>query len=182
MRLSFHVYPLWWLMREAGWTAHYFLLHITKEAAPIYDPKQRFTLIRNTFRFKKLTRVQIEAGLRIIAALDALVAADFTARVRTRYFWGLRTSVLAAAAEMRRPCFSGAALEAFIDVAGMANHIRNRKLESFEACKLFGALVTVKVVKMLGPFEIGANKRTILECLRWEEFPLQLRGEIIYGE
>ena len=142
--VSFHVYPEEWLVKEAR-SGAIFLLHIITEAIPIFDPYGKLSKLKKEFNYKDTYRKDGEIGCRIVAATLDLTEREFTPAMRRRYFWGLRTALMADAAERRSPTFSAKSLENSLDLAGLALHIQTRADASLAECQRFGRLVNERL-------------------------------------
>lgn len=148
--ISFHLYPYAWLEKEAA-IGSLFLLHLVNEALPIFDPGKTLENLRSKFSYKETYVPEIETGSRVVLAVLGLNEEQFTPQVRKRYFWGIRTALIARAAEMRMPTFSAKSLEASSGIEGIALHIQTRWDASLSECKRFGT----RVVDQLGMSEIS---------------------------
>lgn len=151
--VSFHVYPQDWLNVQAQ-SGSLFLLHITTEAAAMFDPHDVLTDLRSRFVFRESYRNDGEIGSRVLSAVIDLEEAEFTPLMRKRYFWGLRTALMADAADKRLPAFSAKALEHASGIAGLALHIQTRADATLTECQRFGSQVTDR----LGMFAAATEK------------------------
>lgn len=150
--ISFHVYPEEWLTNEAQ-GGSIFLLHIVSEAIAIFDPFDKLSKLRSEFRYRDSYRDEGEIGSRVVSAVLDLDDAEFTSVMRKRYFWGLRTALMADAAERRLPTFSAKSLENASGISGLALHIQTRADASLAECRRFGS----QVVERLGMFSIPSS-------------------------
>ena len=87
-----------------------FLFHITTEAVPIFDPNGQLDQIKNNFAFKESYNNEVEIAVRIMAAVESLNEDEFSDKIQTRYFWRLRTAIMAAAAPTARDIAPGQSL------------------------------------------------------------------------
>lgn len=138
--VSLHLYPFEWMVNEAR-AGSLFMLHIAYEAVPIFDPLGYLDEIREAFVFKASYRADVELGCRIVAAVVALKKGNHTRRMMRRYFWGVRTALMAAAAEERSPLFSATSLEERFTIPGLASHIRDRANATPEDSERYGSAV-----------------------------------------
>lgn len=143
--VSLHVYPLDWLRDQAA-DGSLFLLHLVTEARPLFDPRLILEEIRSSFLFKKSYFKEVEIGCRIVASSLAVMPLDFTEQLRKRYFWGLRTALMALSAEEREPKFSSRLLEDRFSIAGLMLHIQSRNDATVSECQRFGR----KVIELMG--------------------------------
>jgi hypothetical protein len=145
--VSFHVYPLSWLLESAE-NGNLFLLHIATEAVVLFDPKSLLSSIRERFLFKESYEEEIEMGMRIVSAILHNGPNNFSEIRRRRYYWGLRTTLMAMAAQERISAFSSLALERFSEVPGIAEHIQRRTEVTFDECEKMGLRLIHRVGKV----------------------------------
>lgn len=143
--VSLHVYPLDWLREQAA-NGSLFLLHLATEARPLFDPKRMLDEVRSSFSFKQSYSKEIEIGCRVVASSLAIAPLAFSERLRKRYFWGLRTALMASSAEDREPKFSSMSLEEKFSIAGLMLHIQSRNDATLSECQRFGR----KVIELMG--------------------------------
>ncbi len=178
--LSFHVYPLAWMIQQSN-DGSLFLLHIVSEGLPLFDPAGLLDDIKRAFSFKASYRGDIETGIRVVAAVLNIDEADFSDKMRSRYFWGLRTSVMAAAAHQGRPAFASNDLEEFSSVDGLAFHIKSRRTATFSQCREFG-LATALALGLDIQSMLREGKRDNLEKLfEIGGVATATAGAIVYG-
>lgn len=135
--VSFHVYPRPWLEEQAR-KGSLFLLHLVSEAKVVFDPSDVFGEVKSTFRYKASYQEDIETGCAVVGAVLASDSSLFSDRLRRRYFWGLRTALMADAADHRQPRFSAVALEKSSGMQGLSLHIQTRGDASLSECRRFG--------------------------------------------
>lgn len=178
--VSFHVYPLPWLLDEAA-AGSLFLLHISCEAVAAFDPTGMLQQIKEAFRLKQSYLREIDIGARVAAAVMNLRPAEFTSKMRQRYFWGLRTTVMAAAANQGQPLFASRALERFCGVEGFAAHIQSRQNATLFECQEMGR----RVISSIEGTPVGilhANSKSDLRILlNLGGVGTATAGAIIYG-
>uniref|UniRef100_UPI0025CC24ED hypothetical protein n=1 Tax=Novosphingobium sp. TaxID=1874826 RepID=UPI0025CC24ED len=178
--VSFHVYPKKWLVDEAK-IGSLFLLHLVNEAIPVFDPNDVLTMLRETFVYKKSYREIYEIGARVVAAAISVNEIDFSPILRRRYFWGLRTALMAEAAERRCPTFSAKALETSSSIPGLALHIQTRGNASISECQRFG----LQLIEMAGLSEVITNVNRKNENLQFlfemGGVGTAIAGEVMYG-
>ena len=177
--LSFHVYPKIWMMQEAQ-NGSLFLLHIVKEAKAIYDPQNILLDLRGEFRFKDSYLSDIELGCRVVSAALGVAEAEFTSRIRRRYFWGLRTALMAEAAQKRSPRFSAGSLEKSSGIEGLASHIQGRSDASFSECREMGERMLKHSSQYVGHFS-PADRENLEVLLGRRGVGSVAAGEILYG-
>jgi hypothetical protein len=178
--LSFHVYPLPWMLTQAA-MGSLFLLHINLEASAVFDPRGHLENIRKTFQYKDSYLEDLEIGARVVMAMARLDGREFTVTRRTRYFWGLRTVVMAAAAEEGSPVFSGKALEDFSRVEGLADHIHARGRASLSECQDFGRRVIESLPGVPRGILTQDPSENLRALLRFGGIASVTAGSIVYG-
>jgi hypothetical protein len=178
--VSFHVYPLAWMLTQAA-KGSLFLLHINLEASAVFDPRSLLENIRKAFQYKESYLEDLEIGARVVMAMTRQAGKEFTPVQRTRYFWGLRTAIMAAAANEGTPVFSGRALEEFAKVDGLADHIHARGSASFGECRDFGRRVVENLTG--APPHILAQEpaENLRALLRFGGIAAVTAGSIVYG-
>lgn len=179
--LSFHVYPHPWLQAQAA-GGSLFLLHIVTEAKVVFDPSSVLDELQTLFKYKDTYQDDVEVGSRVIAALKDVNNEIFTNKLRRRYFWGLRTALMAAGAQQRAPSFSGEALERLSNIAGLEAHIKSRDSATMSECKIFAD----KALSYLGftsRFSNEEDRKENLRALLAKPGMASLVGaEILYGD
>jgi len=179
--VSFHIYPEVWLRSSAA-GGSIFLLHLVSEAKVIFDPNFVFSEIRSAFKYKESYVEEIEVGCRVISALRYIKGIEFTNRLRRRYFWGLRTALMAAGAQKRTPCFSGSSLEKMSEILGLEEHIKAREIASFVECKEFAEKV-LEYCRAEANFSDFEDREENLRALLAKSGMASLVGaEILYGD
>lgn len=178
--VSLHLYPHSWLQVEAK-SGSLFLLHIATEAVPMFDPSNVLDGLRSDFQYRPNYIAEREMGSRVISAAINLEEEAFTSVMRRRYFWGLRTALMADLAEKRTPKFSAQALEKYSGLLGLALHIQTRSDASLPECQRFGSAV----LKHLGTFEMFASDEDKKNNVRYlfgvGGVGTATAAEIIYG-
>jgi hypothetical protein len=141
--ISLYLYSWSYLKRRAS-AGDLFVGHIAKESRALYDPKNYFKALDETFRFKtsylKEIRQASELGWYI---------ADYHSTVRPsvatkRIAWCVRTILIARAAEKQRPIFAASELAAFSgspEVAGLISQKRD-DVPSARTIKYFRKFLT----------------------------------------
>ncbi|KXU30238.1 hypothetical protein A0J57_21085 [Sphingobium sp. 22B] len=160
--VSLHLYPHEWLTREAK-GGSLFLLHIVTEAVAMFDPFDVLSGLRSDFQYRDSYHADAEIGSRIVSAVMELEDREFTPIMRKRYFWGLRTALMADAAEKRLPKFSAKALESASKISGLSLHIQTRTDATLAECRRFGA----QVLERLGVFQAPVDNEAREENLRF---------------
>ena len=178
--LSFHVYPLQWML-ENSVQGSLFLLHVASEAKAVFDPENTLELIRKSFEYKATYNTDIETGARIVFAVTSLDESQFSDKMRARYFWGLRTAIMASAADQRQPRFASKLLEQFCGVDGLAAHIQGRRTATLSECRGFGERVIRSLGHSFGDVfgsDTDKNLRMLLEA---GGVATATAGAIVYG-
>jgi len=178
--LSFHSYPLQWLIDEAA-QGQLFLLHIAIEAVAIFDPMGHLDTVRQSFVYKESYANDVELGLRILYAVAELDESAFHDRIRSRYFWGLRTSLMAWAADERHPAFASESLERLSKIEGLASHIRHRRVASLNECKMFCRKVIEGLALRGAKIAQESNEENIHQLLESGGLPGRAGAEFLYG-
>jgi predicted nucleotidyltransferase len=158
--ISLHLYPLEWLKNQAA-DGSLFLSHIVHEAVPINDPLDVLGDLRQIFRFRQNYDTDIAIGCKIMLALIGLKSENVTKGIIRRYYWGLRTALMGAAANGGSPIFSASDLEKRFSIPGLANHINARNQANVEDCKHIGTKVYERLIGSSPPLD----ERSVLENL-----------------
>ena len=150
--VSFHIYPRGWLVEQARMGA-LFLFHLVQEAKIIYDPLNIFDEIKSEFRLRESYADQILTGSQVVLSIMSINEIKFNNDIRRRYFWGIRTALMAKGAQLGIPSFSASALERVSKIDGLALHIQTRETASFAECKRLGRMVIECVQSDVGRIE-----------------------------
>lgn len=179
--VSFHTYPLPWMVTNAE-QGSLFLLHVVTEAISLFDPQHILIRLSEQFRYKSSYSSEIEIGSRVAAASLTIDEANFNESSRNRYFWGIRTAIMALAANQKRPVFSSKALEEFSGIEGVEEHINTRITASFDECLTMGS----KIISRLDVISLESIKADPLQNLRilvdFGGVAAATAGSIMYGE
>lgn len=178
--VSFHVYPLQWLLAQSEGGA-LFLLHLTTEATAIFDPDNLLRQIKDRFRFKDSYQTEMEIGARVAIATTNGNSREFRPASRIRYFWGVRTALMAAAADRGVPAFSAKALQDFCQIEGLANHIHTRRTASFQECREIGRRVFTKLEGLPADLLSQDASENLRALLRFGGLGAVTAGSLIYG-
>lgn len=127
--LSLSLYPMDKLLSRAA-DGDLFLLHLTSEAKPIYDPAGDFARLRETFRF----RASYDRDVQQASDLGWLLGRfggelPNDKLVNKRIAWCVRSILIARAAELRCPVFSPKALSAFSEDSTVDGLIRQKSAD-----------------------------------------------------
>ena len=137
--VSMHQYPQKWLLNEAE-SGNLFVYHVGFEGVPLFDPDKFIDVLKSAFQFKDsyVDDVHLANGI-----MDFVLFKPWGSRdcLRRRYFWSIRTIIIASMAEARSPSFSAHELEAFSGVPGLESHIQHRHSATYEDCRRFGSMV-----------------------------------------
>lgn len=177
--VSFHLYPQDWLEREAL-EGSLFLLHLVSEAKVVFDPSLVFDRISSAFSYKPSYLGEIMTGCRVISAILALNEAEFSGRLRRRYFWGLRTALMAEAADQKTPHFSASALEKFSGIQNLSLHIQTRDDASFAECRRFGERVLDRMSQYVGSYSLVDRRQNLQELLASGGVGSAFGAELLY--
>ncbi len=159
---SLHIYPRQWLENQSK-DGSLFLLHIVTEAVPMFDPNEILKNIQSVFKYKSNYNTDWEIGLRVVAAILALNEDEFSPIMCKRYFWGLRTALMAYAANLQSPTFSARVLERTCGIAGVGLHIQTRADATPAECQRFGR----QVIEKMGFARLVADETEKSENLRY---------------
>ena len=140
--VSVHRYPKGWL-EDSARAGTLFAYHVAFEGVPLEDPEHFIDRLRKMFRAKASYEDEIKIGALVMKLLlEADWGTNFEAR--RRFFWALRTVLIALSASKGRPVFATTILEALSGVTGVAALIDNREHATFGACHAVGAMVLAK--------------------------------------
>lgn len=140
--VSVHRYPKGWLEARARAGA-LFAWHIVFEGVALEDPDGFLPRLREIFQSKSSYQDELDLGALVLKLLlEKDWGANFEAR--RRFFWALRTVLIAAAANAGAPVFSSASLEASSGVPGTAALINRRDDADFAACRTVGLAILHK--------------------------------------
>lgn len=137
--VSLHRYPRGWLEKSArGGTL--FSYHVAFEGIPLEDRGDFIGRLRNLFALKVSYQDELVLGASVMKLLlEKDWEANFAAR--QRFFWALRTVLIAASTRAGPPKFAADALERLSGVIGVADLIDARDAAPFEACQRIGLQV-----------------------------------------
>jgi hypothetical protein len=177
--MSFHIYPKAWLTEQAE-AGSLFLLHLVNEAKVVHDPSNSFQRVTSHFSYKDSYSEQILLGNQVVAAILSLPESRFTDKLRRRYFWGLRTALMAESAHLRSPAFSACALESLSKIDGLALHIQTRSDASFAECRRMGRMVLEHTSQYIEGFEIGNHSEVLDRLVSSGGIGAVVAGELDY--
>ena len=140
--VSVHRYPKGWLEARARAGA-LFAWHVVAEGIALEDPDGFLPQLRKIFQPKTSYQDELELGALVLKMLlEKDWGANFEAR--RRFFWALRTVLIAAAANAGTPIFSSVPLEANSEIPGAAALIDRRDDADFAACRTIGLAILEK--------------------------------------
>ncbi|CAN5746661.1 hypothetical protein BH11PSE6_BH11PSE6_04820 [soil metagenome] len=137
MGVSLHRYPRDWLLDQASY-GDLFAYHIGHEGVPLQDGDGFLLNLRVAFRRRVSYALDARNGL-LVARLLTEIDWGTDARLKRRFFWGVRTCLIASTAENGSPVFSAELLEASSSLDGLADLLRRRATASFEECRALAA-------------------------------------------
>jgi predicted nucleotidyltransferase len=143
--VSIHRYPKLWLEKQAQRGA-LFAYHVAFEGVALEDPSGFLDRMRRAYKRKASYEEEIVVGTLV---MKLLLAADWEANfeARRRFFWALRTVLIAAAADDGGPIFSPILLEARSRVRGVADLIDQREEADFATCRVIGEEVLARYLR-----------------------------------
>jgi hypothetical protein len=178
--ISLHLYPWEW-MKDQAQKGTLFLSHVVHEAVAINDPDNLLDELRRQFTFKSSYASEVELGCKIILALLGLDNDRINRNIIRKYFWGLRTALMGAAANQGSPSFSARDLEKRFSIEGLANHINTRDRETAADCKRIGARVYELLVGQPPSLDEKSISDNLNAMFDRGGMATVTAGEIIYG-
>jgi|GEM_PF-3686436 hypothetical protein len=143
--VSVHRYPQSWLEKSAR-AGTLFSYHVAFEGLALEDPDDFLGRLRTLFIAKSTYEDELALGalvMRLLLGKDW--GANFAAR--RRFFWALRTVLIAHSTRLGAPKFDSDILERQSGIPGVAALINDRELVPFEACRRIG----LQVIGTLAP-------------------------------
>lgn len=137
--VSVHWYSQDWLTCEAR-SGNLFVYHVAFEGVPLLDPQSFLTTLRRVFSMKPDYRDEANEAAAVLK-LAMSQRWDNSEQIRRRFFWALRTLLIAEAADRGRPVYSAHSLEGVAEVLGVEQLIKRRLEASQEECNEIGAAV-----------------------------------------
>lgn len=143
--ISVHRYPKLWLEKQAKRGA-LFAYHIAFEGVALEDPEGFLDRLRHTYRPKASYEEEIVVGTLV---MKLLLATDWESNfeARRRFFWALRTVLIAETADDGSPIFSPALHEARSCVRGVADLIDHREEADFANCRAIGEGILARYLR-----------------------------------
>lgn len=137
--VSLHRYPQSWLEKSArGGTL--FSYHVAFEGLALEDPDDFLGRLRGLFVAKSTYEDELALGALVMRLLlEKDWGANFAAR--RRFFWALRTVLIANSTRVGAPKFDSDILERQSAIPGVAALINARESAPFEACRRIGLQV-----------------------------------------
>lgn len=133
MGVSLHRYPRGWLLDQAA-QGDLFAYHVGHEGVPLQDADAFLLHLREAFQRRDSYAADARNGL-LVARLLTETDWGTDAGLRRRFFWGVRTCLIASTAEQGSPVFSAPALETWISIDGLADILRRRERATFGECR-----------------------------------------------
>lgn len=103
-----------------------FLLHLCREGKVLHDTAGAFERVRESFTFKSSYEDEIREASALIWFLTERPSALGIRRARKRLIWGIRTLIIASAAEEQEAIFGARQLEAYSGLKGLKETIDRR--------------------------------------------------------
>ncbi|MBB3871791.1 nucleotidyltransferase domain-containing protein [Brevundimonas mediterranea] len=145
--VSLHRYPQSWLEKSAR-AGTLFSYHVAFEGLALEDSDDFLGRLRGLFVAKSNYEDEVTLGALVMRLLlDKDWGANFA--VRRRFFWALRTVLIAHSTRVGAPQFDSDILEKQSEIAGVAALINGREVASFEACRQIGLEVLEKLNKSI---------------------------------
>lgn len=143
--VSVHRYPKRWLEKQAQRGA-LFAYHVAFEGVALEDSDGFLDRLRDAYQRKASYEEELVVGTLV---MKLLLGADWEANfeARRRFFWALRTVLIAAAADDGNPIFSPILLETRSRVRGVADLIDQREEVDFATCRVVGAEVLARYLR-----------------------------------
>lgn len=143
--VSVHRYPKFWLEKQAQRGA-LFAYHVAFEGVALEDPDEFLEQLRHAYQRKASYEEELVVGTLV---MKLLLSADWESNfeARRRFFWALRTVLIAAAAADGNPIFSPTLLETKSRVRGVADLIDQREEVDFATCRAVGAEVLARYLR-----------------------------------
>ena len=137
--VSLHRYPKRWLEKSAR-SGTLFSYHVAFEGVALEDPDDFLGRLRGIFVPKASYQGELLLGASVMRLLlEKDWEANFAAR--QRFFWALRTVLIASSTRLGAPTFASDALEGQAAVPGVAALIYGRDSAPFETCRRIGLQV-----------------------------------------
>jgi hypothetical protein len=127
-----------------------FSYHIAFEGIALEDHGDFLGHLRSLYECKASYQEELVLGASVMKLLlEKEWEANFAAR--QRFFWALRTMLIAASTRAGPPKFAADTLERLAGVVGIADLIEAREAAPFDACQRIG----LQVLTALAPPELG---------------------------
>jgi hypothetical protein len=137
--VSLHRYPQCWLEKSAK-AGTLFSYHVAFEGLALEDPDDFLGSLRALFVAKSSYQDELVLGTLVMKLLlEKDWGANFAAR--RRFFWALRTVLIASSTRVGDPKFDSDLLEEQSAVLGVAALINDRDSAPFEVCRRIGVQV-----------------------------------------
>ncbi len=137
--VSLHRYPKGWLEQSAR-SGTLFSYHVAFEGIALEDQGDFLGRLRSLFTTKASYQEELVLGALVMKLLlQKDWGPNFAAR--QRFFWALRTVLIAASTRAGPPRFAADTLERLVGVPGVAALIDTREVAPFENCQRIGLRV-----------------------------------------
>lgn len=137
--VSVHWYSQDWLTSEAR-SGNLFVYHVAFEGVVLLDSESFLIKLRDSFVQKPSYRDQANEAAAVLTLSMGQRWVDSGA-IRKRFFWALRTLLIAEAADKGRPVFSAKSLEYVAGISGIEQLIKRRLDVDQAECQRIGKAV-----------------------------------------
>jgi len=155
MGVSLHRYPRDWLLDQAS-QGDLFAYHVGHEGMPLQDGDGFLLDLRQAFRRRVSYLSDARNGL-LVARLLTEIDWGANASLKRRFFWGVRTCLIATTADNGSPVFSAELLEASSSIDGLADLLQRRATASFEECRALVARMN-QAISTLAPSTLTGDE------------------------
>lgn len=158
--VSLHRYPAAWLLTQAR-SGDLFAYHVGHEGVPLQDGDGFLLDLRSAFVRRLSYAADVAIGLSVARLL---VTTDWglDEGLRRRFFWGVRTCLIALTAETGEPTFSARDLEARSGVEGVWDLLARRNRAGFEECRALCVRTELALGRFMPKQLAGDDLRTFL--------------------
>lgn len=163
MGVSLHRYPGCWLIEQAS-QGDLFAYHIGHEGVPLQDGDGFLLRLREAFRRRQSYAHDARNAL-LVSRLLTEIDWGTDVYLKRRFFWGVRTCLIASTAETGPPVFSAKMLEHRCSLDGLADLLRRRSSASFEECRTLALQMEQAFANLAPPDLSGEKLRAFLTSL-----------------
>lgn len=129
--MNLHLYPLGTLIKKSL-QGDLFVLHVVTEGRVLHDTALAFAQAKEAFVYREGYRQDVRNATAVVRYLLSHPDVLSKRQARARLIWGVRTVLIASAAERREPAFSSGALERFSGLAGLKNVVDKKYTVALE--------------------------------------------------